>query len=427
MSAVRKYFFILFLIGLSSVAYGQAASSPFSTFGMGEPYTNALIQNQGMGGIGVSQPQFWYINNQNPALLVNNYYTTFQTGAIVESRTAKADTSSQKSVGGNLNYLVIAFPVKPGRWTTSLGLMPLTRVNYKLQYVEQVLENGTNNVIDTANVYETGQGGLSQFYWSNGVRLHQNWSIGLKASYVFGSKNTDYSNYIISPDLTTLFVAGIKEQAYVKDFTFSGGLSFSQDSLWNKGYRLSVGAVYNFAADLNTDKTTFIQRRLTTGTPITSDTVVQEGGSIHLPSSYTLGVSLGKESKWSVGAEFFVQDWSKFKSLTEGDGGLKKSWRASLGGEFAPDIYDTKNYLKRITYRAGLSYELVPFSANNNQLKDFGINFGLSMPAGRSSLDWAFRMGKRGDKSETVLEEKYFRIYFGITFNDLWFIKHKFD
>src|SRR5688572_32980689 len=113
MSLYKKYFFsLLVLIALSSAAFGQAARTPFSTFGVGVPYGNALIQNQGMGGIGVSQPQYWSINNQNPALLVFNYYTTFQAGMLVESRTLKSDSIKQKSANGNLNYLVIAFPVK---------------------------------------------------------------------------------------------------------------------------------------------------------------------------------------------------------------------------------------------------------------------------------------------------------------------------
>ena len=64
MSLHKKYFFFLILIASSSAALGQAASTPFSAFGMGVPYGNALIQNQGMGGIGVAQPQYWSINHQ---------------------------------------------------------------------------------------------------------------------------------------------------------------------------------------------------------------------------------------------------------------------------------------------------------------------------------------------------------------------------
>ena len=86
-----------------------------------------------------------------------------------------------------------------------------------------------------------------------------------------------------------------------------------------------------------------------------------------------------------------------------------------------------ENYLKRITFRTGVSYEQYPFLANGNQVKDFGINFGFSLPAGRSSMDLALKVGKRGNKAENILEESYFKLYFGITFNDQWFIKRKFD
>src|SRR5688572_880713 len=113
MSVNKRYFFLLSFIVVSSVAFGQASSSPYSTFGVGEHFGNSLIQNQGMGGAGVCQPQFWSVNNQNPALLVFNYYTVFQAGALVESRKLSGDTTSQKNVNGNLNYLVTAFPVKP--------------------------------------------------------------------------------------------------------------------------------------------------------------------------------------------------------------------------------------------------------------------------------------------------------------------------
>lgn len=64
---------------------------------------------------------------------------------------------------------------------------------------------------------------------------------------------------------------------------------------------------------------------------------------------------------------------------------------------------------------------------NGNQIKDFGINFGLSIPAGRSSIDLALTAGQRGSRSKTSLDERYFRLYFGLTFNDQWFIRRKFD
>jgi len=430
----RKYLVLLIFIAFSSAAVGQAAQTPFSTFGFGEPYGNSLIQSQGMGSIGVSQPQFWSINNQNPALLVYNYYTCFQAGVLIESRKIKSDSLSQKTVNGNLNYLVTAFPIKPGKWTTSVGLMPFTNVNYKLGYQDPVIDNSTGLPIDTAGVLEQGSGGLTQLYWSNGVRITDDFSVGLKATYLFGSVNRDYSNLLVVDNQPSLFIVGVNEQTYVRDFMFTGGLSYSKDSLFNKDFRLSAGLVYSFATKLNAGKTTVLERRASSGTPLTSDTLISRDGSISIPSALKFGVSMSKGSRWMAGAEVSYQDWTDFKDLNNEANNLSETWKVAIGGEITPDP-SSNNYFKRVIYRVGMSYEKNHFlienpigSGNFNSMKDVGINFGFSLPTGLSSLDWAFRIGKRGDTVETVFEETYFKVFFGITFNDnKWFVRRKFD
>jgi hypothetical protein len=101
----KRIFLIYLAVFASSVAVCQVANSPFSTFGLGEIYGNALAQNQGMGGIGISNPSSWYINNLNPALLTYNYVTTFQAGMILENRTINDRSTSLKNATGNLHYL----------------------------------------------------------------------------------------------------------------------------------------------------------------------------------------------------------------------------------------------------------------------------------------------------------------------------------
>jgi hypothetical protein len=57
-----------------------------------------------------------------------------------------------------------------------------------------------------------------------------------------------------------------------------------------------------------------------------------------------------------------------------------------------------------------------------------GGTFGFSFPVGRAStVDLGIRIGKRGALPQSSIEENYFRVYFGITFNDQWFNKRKFD
>jgi hypothetical protein len=423
MSIVKKYIIISVCFFFTANAWGQAARSPFTSFGIGEPYGSALINTQGMAGVGVSQPQFWNLNNQNPALLVyNSVYTVFQAGIIAERRTLRADTTVQKNVGGNLNYLVTAFPIKPGRWTTSLGLMPYTTVKNKFQYQEPIA-----NSSNITKIVDEGAGGLTQLYWSNGVRLHKYFSVGLKAAYVFSSIVNRSTNQVLDTNLPISYPVTFEEKLYVKDLALSGGVSFSKDSLFKKHqYRLSVGAVYSFATSLNTQQRYSLYRSSSSGHVIDGDTLASTRGNIYVPAGITAGVSLSRGALWMIGTEFSYQDWASFKSFNRVDQGLGKAWKAALGGEFTPNSTDEK-YIKRITYRTGVSLEQYPFVVNQNPVKDVGITFGMSLPAGRSSVDIAFKYGKRGNRVDNVFQEDYIKIYFGVTFNDQWFIKRKFD
>jgi hypothetical protein len=423
MSIVKKYVFLLSCILATATAWGQAARSPFTSLGIGESYGNALVNTQGMAGVGVSQPQFWYLNNQNPALLVYNTLTVFQAGMLIDSRKIRRDSVSEKSVGGNMNYLVTAFPIKPTRWTTSLGLMPYTSVKYKIQYTD-VIKNST----DLVDVTEEGSGGLTQLYWSNGVRINKEIAVGVKAAYIFSSFIDTYQNRLASSTQPVNYTAAIQEKSYVKDFAFSLGVSYSKDSLLSQQkYRFSVGGVVDFGTNLNTRKTDRLLRTTIVGDTIESVILPSSTkGNIYIPPAFTAGVSLSRGARWTVGTEFSYQDWSTFKSVNKDDEGLGEAWRIALGAETTPDVLSEK-FIKRTTYRAGVSMQQYPFMANGNTVKDIGINFGLSLPAGRSSLDLAFKYGKRGNKTDNILEENYFKIYFGITFNDQWFIKRKFD
>ena len=420
----KKWFLAVAVVISAANVWGQAARSPFTTYGIGDRYGSALIQNQG-NGIGVSQPQEWYLNNQNPALLVYNRYTVFEVGIVAEALTIRGDTTHEKNVAGNINYIVMAFPIKINKWTTSAGLMPYTDVDFSFQYPDYV-KNPSGVVVDTLITSETGIGGLTQLFWSNGVRLNKDISVGLKASYLFGPISNVYSNLLTNSSVP--YVVNIEEKTNYHGFNFGLGFSFSRDSLGRrKDHRFSLGAVYNFNANLNAKTKSKIFRTTLAGDTVERYDIENNDGNLHIPGSFTVGVSYGKGLNWSIGTEFGFQDWSSFKSVSDDDEGLGQAWRAALGGEYTIDPYAVESYLKRVTFRVGGSIEKYPFLANNKEVKDFGINFGFSLPAGRSSMDFALKVGKRGNKKENILEESYFKVYFGITFNDQWFIKRKFD
>ena len=132
---------------------------------------------------------------------------------------------------------------------------------------------------------------------------------------------------------------------------------------------------------------------------------------------------------WVAGIDYTTQDWEISKDPVSGNSLYKKREKFVVGGEITPDVASVNNYLKRITYRVGASYTKTPYFVQETQITDFGINFGLSVPVVRfSSLDFGFQFGNRGTLSNNLIKENYFRVYFGVSFNDnRWFLRPKFN
>ena len=375
-----------------------------------------------MAGVGFSNPQYYYLNNKNPALLVFNTLTVFESGLVAEKRSLKDGQTVEKNGSGNLNYLALGFPVKRGRWSTSTGLMPYTNVNYKLNYTDNIA--GSSNLVE---VVETGTGGINQVFWSNGVALNDDFSLGLTVNYLFGSINNRYSNRLIETQQSVLFVPTVYERYYYKDFNFSAGFSFHKDSLFKKNYRINVGLVYDFSSKINTSYYERIERN-NAARGIDSLALANLSGTTTLPQSLGAGISISKADNLTIGADVQYLDYTQFRDFKGINPGGQGVWKFAVGGEFTPASTSPGSYLKRMTYRTGVSLDQYPYLVNGNTLKDFGINFGLSLPVSRiSSLDIGVKIGKRGDLGLNKIEENYFKLYFGVTFNDQWFIKRRFD
>lgn len=423
---VRFLFCAFLLIACSAGnAFGQAARSPFSAFGIGDYYGNATAHAQGMAGVGVSNPQYWWINNINPALLVFNGLggmTTFQAGIMGENRTIRSVDGKDKSKGANLNYLLLGFPIKSGKWVTSVGLNPYTTMRYRYSYSEPVV-GGSDSII----FREEGTGGINQVAWSHGVALHKYLSFGAKLSYLYSAIENNFTNTVLLSNQTQIFTPNILQRFYYRGFAFTGGVSVHIDSLFNDNYRFNVGAVYDFKSDLRTEYMQTLSRS-SGGVDVNSDTLIINNGTTSIPSALSLGLSFGKGYKWMFAVDARMTDYRTFGFYENQQAPTTKGKRVAAGFELTPDPNSLSNYLKVITYRTGVSFEEYPYLISGNALRDFGINFGLSVPVARyCRVDLSGRWGRRGNIEANTIEENYFKIYFGVTFNDRWFIKRRFD
>ena len=140
-----------------------------------------------------------------------------------------------------------------------------------------------------------------------------------------------------------------------------------------------------------------------------------------LPTSYGFGAALTLKKKYTLLADYKVQQWS---DLNYGgyNYALQNSSRASIGFEISHkrNIYGT---LVEMSYlQAGLYYNNSYMNVFGKQIEDRGVTLGFGINAKRSPLGYnvTFQYGVRGTTVDNLLRENYFNISFVFSYRDFW-------
>ena len=102
----------------------------------------------------------------------------------------------------------------------------------------------------------------------------------------------------------------------------------------------------------------------------------------------------------------------------------------SAGIEFIPDKLSVYNYLDRVEYRLGGHVTDNYLVINGEQVKEFGISFGVGLPTKRSwsKLNLFFDYNSRGGSlSNGLHRENIYSFGLSLNFYDYWFLKAKYD
>lgn len=421
----RIFFILILLVSVHLKPQAQSAYSTYSILGVGDYVDTAVPAAMGMGGLGISNGSYFYLNNVNPALLYYNGLATFSAGLLAETKTINQNGFEPYRAGsGNLNHLGLAYPIKRTKASFSLTLQPYTTVNYAFFYNAA---GDDPNQDSQSIILNEGEGGITSLNLSAGGKIFKGLSVGVKASYLFSSYEKEYAS--ITDASLPAYIAVYYQRLAVNDFAFGAGLAYQQKI---GELQLGLGAIYDFEASVNSKELVSIQQRNYQNNVIFSDTLRDNtSAKLNLPYKLGLGISFGKPDVWLVGFDYKVQDWgglfvndpsASSESFTIGK-------KYILGAEFTADPRDIRSYLKRITFRAGLVYEEKPYVLQDTQINEFGINFGWTLPVSRySNLDFGLMVGNRGTTDNNLVREDFFKVYFGATFNDnRWFIRPKFN
>ena len=417
-----KYIYLIIFLAGSPFIFAQSnTSSPYSIGGLGEIAFKGNAINRHMGGLDIVSDSL-HANINNPASLGDLKLVTYSLGLNYKSTKLSSNASNESVTSASINYLVVAIPTK--KFTFGFGILPATSVGYRLQSV--IDGEDINNVVNR----NEGYGGLNQTFISIGFKVFEFLNFGVSANYNFGKITNESSRQEQNIDFGTFFTKTSSLVGF--NYRFATQLKIPLTSK----VRLDAMAYYVPKNSLTaTNESVYFTRSVTTqdlGDFENLDLAARnlKETSISLGDQYSFGLGITKEKKWFVGGQYsqrnsadYVNNFISLDNITYANGS-----RLSFGGFYLPDYSSITSYWKRIVYRAGMRFEDTGVLFNNQPLKENGISFGVSLPmAGYSNANIGIEFGKRGSQDNGLIQESYWNLIVGLSLNDIWFIKRKFN
>ncbi len=418
---------VLFFLVSGLTASGQNSSvSPYSRYGLGDLQFGGFAGEIAMGGISAGIRHPYQLNYSNPASYAALHMTTFETAVKAQLVKMSTQTGQGNSNTTALSYLALGFPVIKGKWGASFGLIPFSDIGYTIR------ESQTVSQVGQVNYLFEGTGGINRFYLGTGFTPLKNLSIGINASYLFGTLAR--TRKIEFPDQPNFFNTQSSVNTNLHDFYFNYGLQYILTL--KKEQQLTFGLSGALASNIRTTNDLLtINYVIVSSNIIHKDTIEEQSdykGKTTLPVSWSGGVVYRKGEKWLAGIDYSFQNWSKFESFGSNDS-LQDSYRLSAGAQFVPDASSLR-FFRRVQYKAGFRFSQTYLKLNNTPLKDYALNVGFGMPLKIKNMPrilplitFVVEAGQRGTTSRQLLQEQYLRFHLGISISEEWFLKRKFD
>ena len=418
---VRKFIIAFFCLMAHGLFSQNGTISPYSFFGIGDLRNNGTVENQMMGGISMYADSI-HINLSNPSAYSQLLLTTYTVG-ISHTEFRLKDFTQEQNVGvTNLDYLSIGFPIARNVGM-GFGLMPLSSVGYGLT------EESTNSDGATVTNAFAGSGGLNRVYASIGYQPLKNLRLGATVNFNFGKLEYERVQSVENVQFGTLD----NRESRINGYDMNFALNYTP-KIKNK-YTLYTSVMVNTQGNLVSKNSERLGSfSLANGADIEVIDVDLDASNLRntelkIPTRTTVGLGFGQNKKWFMGGEYSFQNFGDFENTFLGIDNVVYSDASTFafGTYFIPDYRALSGYFKRITYRAGVRYDVTGLQVNNKEINNFGITFGFGLPLTNnfSNLNIGFELGRRGTTDANLIEESYFKINVGLSLNDRWFIKRK--
>ncbi len=277
--------------------------------------------------------------------------------------------------------------------------------------------------------FVTGKGGVNKLFFGYGYSLTSALSVGIDVNYFFGNIQTSAMEYISgvqfgTRELNTSSVSGFStnlglmfNKKIAKENSLFSSITYSPESKFNITNTTKIGTV-SFVDPLNPSDIDFEEATNISRTLIN-------------PSKLSVGLGYGNTKKFGVGTQLTFTENTNFANRFDDINNVTftNGTKLGVGGFYIPKILSFGNYWNRVTYRAGMTYETTGMVINNQDLKEYGINFGLGLPMTGtfSNINIGFEYGSRGTKKANLIQENYLNVLISLSLSDKWFVKSKYN
>ena len=462
---------LLFVLLTMSISLTAQEASPYSRFGPGFFVDQTSIANRSMGGLNATYFSQEGININNPASYAHIELVSFEGAFSSYVKRLKQNDLSERVADLNLAYMTFSLPIQD-YWGVTLGLTPYISKNYAFRDTIRTADNFT-----VLNEFE-GSGTIYKFFFGNGFK-YKGTALGFNVGYLFGHLNNDILGLVGDEDGAVdpySFATWKSSRTQINGFVWDVGAMYeltlkkADPKTQKNGLSLNLGisghSNYNLEKGINIEggNYTFVGAQinalrgenqslndfLTGISPNSLDTVGtgdQSNVPLTLPATLNAGFLIKKGNNWSTGMDFSWTPYSNYVGFEGNDADkLENGWRVAVGGEFLPiagksggDI--RSKFFTQLKYRAGFSFAKSPVSVRGTQINEFGINFGLAIPVLRTytseegyiaqrgvhAFSLGFGFGSRGTLNDNLVKENFFNINLGLSLNDKWFVKRRYN
>lgn len=430
---MKKYLLLIGFVTISIVVMAQSGTnSPYSMYGIGKLSDQSVGASRGMNGTGIAFREHNEVNPLNPAS-----YSSIDSLAFIFDADMSLQTSNIRENGGsavnaknaNFEYVTATFRVMK-RFGASIGLLPYSNVGYDIEFVSPVIENYMTYPVTQPNVYcnstYVGDGGVHQVYVGLGYRVYKGLSLGMNASYVWGTVN-NYATRMFT-DLT------INSLAYqylcdISSYKLDFGLQYSHPI--GKGNTATVGLTFTPGHKMNDADLLIISNDTTKATAV---------NAYSLPTEWGLGFAFKHKQQWKIGVDYKLQKWASIKpsyyvvnqtgKILESTDVYRDRHAVNVGGEYCRNV-ESRKFFDRLRYRMGVGYSTSYYKLGDvDGPREISVSLGLGIPIvngynSRSILNLGFSW--QNCRVAQLITENTLLLNIGLTFNERWFAKWKFE